>query len=60
MTVQQIYGIMNDVTSEILGESALAKEDLSTLWTSVTQYLMQHQQKMQHEQSWTRSARSCL
>lgn len=31
MTVQQIYGIMNDVTSEILGESALAKEDLSNI-----------------------------
>ena len=31
MTVEQIYGIMNDVTSEILGETALAKEDLSNI-----------------------------
>ena len=31
MTVEQIYSLMNDVTSEILGESALLKEDLSNV-----------------------------
>lgn len=31
MTVLQIYELMNDVTSEILGESALLQEDLSNV-----------------------------
>lgn len=31
MTVAQIYELMNNVTSEILGESALIKEDLSNV-----------------------------
>ena len=31
MTVEQIYALMNDVTSEILGESAVLKEDLSNV-----------------------------
>lgn len=31
MTVEQIYSLMNDVTSEILGESALLKEDLTNV-----------------------------
>lgn len=31
MTVQQIYEIMNDVTGEVLGESALVQEDLSNI-----------------------------
>ena len=31
MTVTQIYELMNNVTSEILGESALIKEDLSNV-----------------------------
>lgn len=31
MTVQQIYEIMNDVTGEVLGETALVQEDLSNI-----------------------------
>lgn len=31
MTVEQIYQIMNSVTNELLGESALVKEDLSNI-----------------------------
>lgn len=31
MTVEQIYQIMNSITSELLGESALVKEDLSNI-----------------------------
>lgn len=31
MTVAQIYGIMNDVTQEILGETAVLQEDLSNI-----------------------------
>lgn len=31
MTVEQIYQIMNSVTSEMLGDSALVKEDLSNI-----------------------------
>ena len=31
MTVEQIYQIMNSVTSELLGDSALVKEDLSNI-----------------------------
>lgn len=31
MTVEQIYQIMNSVTSELLGESAVIKEDLSNI-----------------------------
>lgn len=31
MLVTQIYGIMNDVTSEILGDSAVVNEDLSNI-----------------------------
>lgn len=31
MEMKQIYGIINDVTSEVLGESVLLKEDMSNL-----------------------------
>ena len=31
MTVQQIYALMNSVTSEILGDSAVISEDLSNV-----------------------------
>lgn len=31
MTVEQIYGIMNDVTKEVLGETAVVEEDLSNI-----------------------------
>ena len=31
MTVEQIYQIMNSVTSELLGESAVVAEDLSNI-----------------------------
>ena len=31
MEMKQIYGIINDVTAEVLGDSVLLKEDLSNI-----------------------------